>query len=50
MTLCLHCETRPRMNGVGSLCDWCWRNVPNKHNSERHDGRSCKLRCREPKP
>lgn len=50
MKLCYHCETRPRINDVGSLCAWCLANVPNRHNSMPHDGRACKLRCKDPKP
>lgn len=27
MNLCCHCGKRPRMNGVGRLCEHCWTGV-----------------------
>jgi hypothetical protein len=45
--LCGHCGVRPRINNVGSLCDWCWRNVTNRFNCYPHDGRTCHLNCPE---
>jgi hypothetical protein len=43
---CAHCEKRPRLNSIGSLCAWCWQHVPNLYNSQPHRLTECPLDCK----